>query len=133
MQHNGPVVRGDDLDDGKWLAKGGIDTLSRLGKKCSDMDKNKGKIPPPPRRSTNGSSFRLGVDSKCSIPEFPLDPYTVKFHPVDGNGNPVLSAATTVTRTVSASRRGPVDTNTQSGGGAAANTSSAVTQSGAGK
>jgi len=130
MQNNNDlVVRGDDLGDDEWL-KRCDDTLHRLGKKCSD--KNKGKIPPPPRRSTNGSTLHLGADSKCLIPEFPLDLYTMKFPPVDGNGQLASTAVTTVTRAASASRRAPGGANTQSGGGAAADTSSAVIQSGGG-
>lgn len=121
MQQNGPVVRGDDLGDSEWLTNGGTDTLHHLGKKCSDMDKNKGKIPPH-RRSTNSSSSSGGFDNWFHVSP-PLDPCLMKFPPVDGNGNPVLPI-----------RRAPGGgVNAQSGGGAAANTSTAVIQSDAGK
>ncbi len=57
----------------------------------------------------------------------------IRIPPADQKGNPVPFAATTETRAVSASRRGPGDTNTQSGGGAGTNTSTTVIQSDAGK
>ena len=142
-QNNPLVGRGDALGDKEWLA-GGTD-LHLLGKKCSDMDKNKGKIPPPrrstmdknkgkippprhstmdkippPRRSTSSSSSGGGFDDWFHGSP-PLDPCPMKFPPVDGNGNPVLPI-----------RRAPGGANTQSGEDAGANVSTTNTQPGGG-